>query len=98
MKSITEKTIIEALKRVKDPELGFDVWTLGLIYKILIEEDSVNIHMTFTSPFCPFADKLISDITKEVCDLGYKKESVRIELTFTPPWEPSEDLRLVMGI
>lgn len=90
-----EKDIIEKLKTVKDPEIGIDVWTLGLIYKITIEDDGVEILMTLTSPLCPFADQLIQEVERAVALLGVE---TRVEITFTPTWEPSKELRDMMGV
>jgi metal-sulfur cluster biosynthetic enzyme len=98
MKNIQEKDIIEKLKLVKDPEIGIDVWTLGLIYKITIEKESIEILMTLTTAFCPFADELMADVEKQVGALGYPKGTVRVDLTFEPAWEPSAELRLMMGV
>lgn len=98
MSKITEKDIIEKIKLVKDPELGIDVWTLGLIYKITLEEDGVEILMTLTTPFCPFANELIADIEKKVGELGYEEGDVRVELTFEPAWQPSEEVRMMLGV
>jgi len=98
MKNITEKDIIEKLKLVKDPEIGLDVWTLGLIYKITIDEEGAEILMTLTTPFCPFADELIADVEKKVGELGYEEGDVRVELTFEPAWEPSEEVRMMLGV
>lgn len=98
MSKITEKDIIEKIKLVKDPELGIDVWTLGLIYKITIEEDGVEILMTLTTPFCPFANDMIADIEKRVGELGYEEGDARVELTFDPAWEPSEEVRMMLGV
>lgn len=95
---ITEQQIIEKLKLVKDPEIGIDVWTLGLIYKITLEEDGVEILMTLTTPLCPFADELIADVEKKVGELGYGEGDVRVELTFEPSWEPSEEVRMMLGV
>ncbi|MHB8652069.1 MAG: metal-sulfur cluster assembly factor [Minisyncoccota bacterium] len=96
MSEITEQRVIEKLKEVKDPELGIDVWTLGLIYKIVITEDAIEILMTLTSPFCPFANDLISDVEKKVGALGHG--DVLVDITFDPPWEPSEELRMSLGV
>jgi len=98
MKNITEKDIIEKLKLVKDPEIGIDIWTLGLIYKITIDEEGVEVLMTLTTPFCPFADDLIADVEKKVGELGYAEGDVRVELTFEPAWEPSEEVRMMLGV
>jgi len=111
------KNIENKLKEIKDPELGIDIVTLGLIRGILIDNAStdasgvgpirtdtskeftsngVEILMTFTSPTCPFADKLIKDVEDAVLSMGF--ENARVEVTFDPPWEPSEDLRKILGI
>lgn len=95
---ITEQQIIEKLKLVKDPEIGIDIHTLGLIYKITLEDDGVEILMTFTTPLCPFADELIADVEKKVGELGYEEGDVRVELTFDPVWEPSEEVRMMLGV
>lgn len=96
MNKITEQQVIEKLKEVKDPELGIDVWTLGLIYKITITEDAVEILMTLTSPFCPFANELVTDVEKKVGEL--KHGDALVDITFDPPWEPTEDLRMSLGL
>lgn len=96
MKKITEQQVIEKLKEVKDPELGIDVWTLGLIYKIVITEDATEILMTLTSPFCPFANDLIADVEKKVGTLEHG--DVLVDVTFEPPWEPTEELRVSLGV
>ena len=51
--------IIDALKKVKDPEIDMDIWNLGLIYDMNVEDQNVNIVMTFTSPMCPFGPKIV---------------------------------------
>lgn len=98
MNNIKEKDVIEKLKLVKDPEIGIDIWTLGLIYKITLEEKGVEVLMTLTTPFCPFADDMMADVEKKVMELGYQKGEVRVELTFTPAWEPSEEVRMMLGV
>lgn len=100
---ITKQQIIEALKTVKDPEVGIDLWTLGLIYEIKTGEDgppdgeaSVDILMTLTSPFCPFGNEIVLSVEKAIKKLGV--EEVRVEITFEPAWQPSEELRMMLGI
>jgi len=87
--------IKEKLKEVKDPELGIDIVELGLIRDVKID-DGVEVLMTLTSPLCPFADKIIKDVEDKLEELGF--ENGRVELTFDPPWEPSEELRVSLGI
>ena len=97
---ITKEKVIEKIKEVKDPEVGLDLWTLGLIYDIKIDDGGVEITMTFTTPFCPFADQLIKKVEDSVGTLleDAKVQKVRVELTFEPPWKPSDELRLILGI
>ncbi len=98
----TEKDIQEKLKEIKDPELGIDIITLGLIRAIKLDDRQktgvrgAEILMTLTSPFCPFADELIAQIEDTVEGLGF--EDVRVELTFDPPWEPGPELREMLGV
>ncbi len=91
-----KEQIIEALKTVKDPELDIDIHTLGLIREIKSDDIAgIDILMTLTSPFCPFGEKIIGDVEKAV---GKLHSEVRVELTFEPEWEPSEELKLMLGI
>ncbi|MEK7092079.1 MAG: metal-sulfur cluster assembly factor [Patescibacteria group bacterium] len=96
--NIEKQDIIEKLKQVKDPEIEIDIWTLGLIYKITPEEDGVEILMTLTTPFCPFADDIIALVEKKVGELGYEEGDVRVELTFEPLWSPSKEVRMLLGV
>jgi metal-sulfur cluster biosynthetic enzyme len=98
---ITKEAVIEKIKEVKDPEIGVDLWTLGLIYDIKIDEEGVEILMTLTTAFCPFADKLVlqvEDKVKELIPKDDELQTVRVELTFTPPWVPSPELRARLGL
>ena len=61
--------IEEEIKKIIDPELGIDIWTLGLIYQInIIDTDTVHVLMTFTSPFCPEGALLTSRVSQHVKD------------------------------
>jgi len=92
-----KEQILETLKNVKDPELGLDIVELGLIRKITPDDEGVEILMTLTSPFCPFADKLIGQVEKEVGKLN-DAGLVRVEITFDPPWEPTPELKEKLGL
>lgn len=94
--NITREQIIEALKKVKDPEVGIDLWTLGLIYDIKIEDDGVDILMTLTSPFCPFGNEIVVSVEEAIQKIGV--EEVRVDVTFEPAWEPTLELRTMLGI
>ena len=94
----TKEEVIEALRRVIDPELYLDVYTLGLIYDINIEEDgTLNVRMTFTSVACPAGPQLVQDIKEKTSEVPGIKET-NVEVTFQPPWQPSEDLKAMLGI
>ncbi len=97
---ISKENVIEKLKEVKDPEIGIDVWTLGLIYAINIGDDGIDIEMTLTTPFCPFADVMVQQVEQSVKELLENKEtqSVRVELTFEPPWKPTDETRAKLGL
>lgn len=93
----TKEEAIEALKRVVDPELQLDVWTLGLIYKVDVKEDKdIFIEMTFTSPMCPYAPMLVEDIKTKLQEKGFKEP--KMEFTFNPPWEPSDEVKELLGL
>ena len=92
--------IIHELRSVYDPEIPIDVFELGLIYDIIVQEDnSVDVTMTLTAPNCPVAGEVPQWIQEAVEKAGHDK--VRIELTFDPPWTPemvSDDGRLYLGM
>ena len=93
--------IITALKKVYDPEIPVDIWELGLIYNITINEDnSVKVVMTLTSPNCPVAEELPLEVERAVLSVEGVK-SVDLDLTFEPPFEPSmmsEEARFSLGM
>lgn len=83
----TEKEIREALKGVKDPELGLDLVVLGLIYDIEVEGDHVDAVISLTSPMCPVAGEIVENV-KQTIEGVDGVESADVELTFDPPWTP----------
>lgn len=85
--AVTEKTIRDALKGVKDPELGLDLVVLGLIYDIEVDGDHVDAVMSLTSPMCPVAGEIVNNV-KEAIEGVDGIESADVELTFDPPWTP----------
>ena len=77
--------IIEAIKKVHDPEIPVNIYELGLIYDIKIKKGEVEVIMTLTSPFCPVAGSLPKEVAARVAEVdGVKKSNV--ELVFEPPW------------
>ena len=89
MSNIKDK-IIEEVKKVYDPEIPVNIYELGLIYKIEVDEkNKVNVDMTLTSPNCPVAESL----PKEVKDSIMKVEGVSdvdLKLVWDPPWDKSK--------
>ena len=98
--TINKDHIIANLKEVYDPEISINIYDLGLIYDIKIDEDKLEVEIThtLTSVFCPFADQITSDIR----NAGYVENVhvVQIVTTFEPPFTVDsvpEDTRAVMG-
>lgn len=84
-----EKRIVMSLKQVFDPEIPVNVYDLGLIYDISVDESNkAFIKMTLTSPNCPMADDLLQDVNDAVSTVP-GVDDVAIELTFDPPWDKS---------
>lgn len=81
-----EEKIIQALKTCYDPEIPVDIFELGLIYEIRIDNDAnVNVKMTLTSPMCPVAGTLPPEVqAKVVAAPGVK--SAKVDIVWTPPW------------
>lgn len=91
LKSVKKEDIIDALKTVDDPELGLDIFTLGLVYGIEIEaRHRVVITMTYTTPFCPYGPQLRDQVYAALAPFGF--EEVKIEVVFEPAWKPSEEV------
>ncbi len=80
--------VIEVLKTVEDPELGIDVWNLGLIYEVLVSEGGdVLIKMTFTAPGCPASTYILFEVYKRLSVIEGVRD-VRIEVVLDPRWTP----------
>ncbi|MCD6556504.1 MAG: FeS assembly SUF system protein [Bacteroidetes bacterium] len=84
-----EKKIYDAMHTVYDPEIPVNIYDLGLIYDVDIDDyNNVEITMTLTAPNCPVADSLVQEVRDRIADLpGTNK--VNVNLTFDPPWEKS---------
>ena len=94
---ITKEQIIDLLKTIEDPEIRIDIWTLELIYDIKIEDENINIVMTFTSPMCPYGPMLVDEIKRKLNE-QLKPKSLNIEVVFSPAWKPSDELRAALGV
>ncbi len=93
--------IIKALKTVYDPEIPVNIYDLGLIYNIDIDEQkNVCIDMTFTAPTCPLADFIVEDVRQKV-EMIEDIRSAQINLVFEPEWNQdrmSEEAKLELGL
>lgn len=95
-----EEKIIEVLKSCYDPEIPVDIFELGLIYEIEIDDEAnVIIKMTLTSPACPVAGSLPPEVEAKVASID-EVNSANIELVWSPPWDKemmSEEAKLNLG-
>ena len=81
-KTTLARDVVRALRQVYDPEIPVNIYDLGLIYDISIDDDNkVSIKMTLTAPNCPMSDTLVEDV--------HTVTDVAIEITFDPPWDKS---------
>ncbi len=94
---VTREAVIEALQEVEDPELFVDIWFLGLVYGIDIDEGVVRIEMTFTTPMCPAGPMLVEQVESAVGAVEGVQE-VQVKIVFTPPWEPSDEVKALVGL
>lgn len=96
----SEKDVRDALKTVKDPELGLDLVVLGLVYDVEIEGSDVHATISLTSPMCPVADRIVDEAREAIAGVEGVEEA-EVELTFDPPWTPeriSPLIRSSLGI
>ena len=78
--------VIEEIKKIYDPEIPVNIYELGLIYKIEVDEkNKVNIDMTLTSPNCPVAESLPNDVKKNIMNIK-EVSDVNLNLVWEPPW------------
>ncbi len=93
--------IVKVLKTIYDPEIPVDIYELGLIYDVFVNEDhEVKILMTLTSPNCPVAETLPVEVEEKVKSLDIVKDA-EVEITFDPPWSQdlmSEEAKLELGL
>ena len=95
-----ENKVIEAIKTVYDPEIHVNIYDLGLIYGIEIDEKTAHIKMTLTSAFCPAAETLPSEVKEAVLEVD-GIDSVNIEIVWEPAWDKdmmSDVAKLELGI
>jgi metal-sulfur cluster biosynthetic enzyme len=96
---ISVEDVNDALREVIDPELGLDFVELGLIYEVEVENGTVRVTYTLTSPGCPIGPQVSEQIEEFVGELD-GVEDVQATMTFSPPWTPelmSEDAKFALG-
>ena len=100
-KKILEEKIIAEIKTIFDPEIPVNIYEIGLIYKIQIDDDFlVRIVMTLTTPNCPVAESLPEEVREKIKAIEGVKD-VDLELTFEPPWDMemlSDEAKLELGM
>lgn len=93
--------IVRVVKTIYDPEIPVDIYELGLIYDVFVNEDhDVKILMTLTTPNCPVAETLPLEVEEKVRSINEVK-SAEVEITFDPPWSQelmSEEAKLELGM
>jgi len=96
----TEARIVGVLKSIYDPEIPVNIYDLGLIYEVRVDEEKVaHITMTLTAPNCPMAEELVEEVTYKVAGIRGVKEC-DLRLTFTPPWDRdmlTDEAKLELG-
>ena len=92
--------IVKVLKTIFDPEIPVDIYELGLIYDVFVNEDfDAKVLMTLTSPNCPVAESLPAEVEQKVKSIKGINQ-VEVEMTFDPPWTKdlmSEEAKLELG-
>ncbi|HXL00446.1 MAG: iron-sulfur cluster assembly protein [Dysgonamonadaceae bacterium] len=93
--------IVTLLRTVYDPEIPINIYDLGMIYDVDVDENNnVTIEMTLTSPACPLSDFILSDVQMKIESIP-EVNQVEINLTFDPPWDQSmmsDEARLELGM
>ncbi len=96
----TVEEVYSAVGEVLDPDLGLPILDLGLVYRVDVADDKIEIDFTLTSPACPVGDLLQEDLTETVkARTGI--QNVTTTLVWDPPWDKdmmSEELKLTLGI
>ena len=95
-----EESIVDVIKTVYDPEIPVNIYDLGMIYKIDVQDNGdVDVDMTFTAPNCPAADSILEDVRTKIESVE-SVNNVNVNLVFEPAWDQSmmsEEARLELG-
>ena len=98
--NLLSEEIVRVLKTIFDPEIPVDIYELGLIYDVFVNDNfDVKILMTLTTPNCPVAESLPLEVKNKIADIE-GVNSAEVEMTFDPPWSKdlmSEEAKLELG-
>ena len=97
---VTMEEIMKALKECYDPEIPVNVWDLGLIYDVKVDEDNVHVKMTLTAPGCPMHTFISKEVKEKLQSVNGVREAT-VEVVWDPPWSPdkmSPDAKAQLGI
>jgi metal-sulfur cluster biosynthetic enzyme len=97
--AVEKEEVLDALKRVYDPEIPVDVVNLGLVYDVSIDDDRVAVKMTTTASGCPVGNYIVAQAKRAIGRLEGVKE-IDVELVYDPPWQESmisEEGRRMLG-
>ena len=101
MELVTEELVREKLQDVLDPELRISIMELGLVYEVEVDEGTVKVTYTLTTPGCPLGPVIEGQIQDSLMELPGVKEVIP-KLTFSPPWDPrkmaGDDVKMQLGI
>jgi len=96
-----EERVVEVLKTCYDPEIPVNIYDLGLIYEVKVQEgNDVFVKMTLTSPACPVAETLPPEVEQKIREIP-DVNNAKVEITFDPPWDKdmmSEEAKLELGM
>jgi len=96
-----EGEIVKVLKYIYDPEIPVNIYDLGLIYNIDVDENNnVELTMTLTAPNCPIADQIVMEVETQLKNIDGVKD-VNVNLVFDPPWDKemmSDEAKLELGL
>lgn len=98
--AVSEAAIRRRLQKVLDPEIGLDIITLGLVYRIQVRGKAVQVQMLLTTPACPLTGYFSRTIERALRDIE-GVENAAVEFLLDPPWTPeriAKDARLTIGL
>ena len=97
---VTMEDVMKALKECYDPEIPVNVWDLGLIYDVAVDDDKVRVKMTLTAPGCPMHSFISQEVKEKLQSVSGVKEAT-VEVVWDPPWSPdkmSQEAKAQLGM